>query len=427
MSSAKRRSGAPARSPPNGEGLRKRWAWIAVVVIAAVPAVFWYVRTDSGATAVTTSGTPARSPGPQFLGRIGSTHAADTVAERAARLQELTRDFELVDRTYCSYRARTRYPIASRPVAEHPDQVYPNRPVTETHDMRTGGGHVDSGVKIQTSQSRVFMAAGEGVAFSVRAVDTEGNTLALVVTRAVAQGVTFKGARETPQLALAFADDGQGADPVAGDGAFAAVLAPAQTSLAGFNGTIRTEVRYNVGGRAGVLLFDVIYTAEAPAIWTGQVREAVEAGSLNFYLKAEMRQAGRYIVTGRVDDANGRPFALATFNDVLNAGSNEVRLTVFGKLMRDQQPTLPLTLRDVDGYLLKENTDPDRALMPRLEGKAYVSKPHPLENFSDAEWQSEERTRYLTEYGKDLNLAKAAFAEFDPAQPLPASQCADSR
>jgi hypothetical protein len=47
-------------------------------------------------------------------------------------------------------------------------------------------------------------------------------------------------------------------------------------------------------------------------------------------------------------------------------GSSEVRLTVFGKLMRGLAPALPLTLRDVDGYLLKENTDPDRALMPRL-------------------------------------------------------------
>jgi hypothetical protein len=45
-------------------------------------------------------------------------------------------------------------------------------------------------------------------------------------------------------------------------------------------------------------------------------------------------------------------------------GSSEVGLTVFGKLMRDLAPALPLTLRDVDGYLLKENTDPDRALMP---------------------------------------------------------------
>jgi hypothetical protein len=42
---------------------------------------------------------------------------------------------------------------------------------------------------------------------------------------------------------------------------------------------------------------------------------------------------------------------------------------------------------------------------------------------SDAEWQSEERSRYLTEYAKDRTAARAALAAFDPAQPLPPSAC----
>jgi hypothetical protein len=93
--------------------------------------------------------------------------------------------------------------------------------------------------------------------------------------------------------------------------------------------------------------------------------------------------------------------------------------------MRDQEPAQPLTLRDVDGYLLKENTDPDRAMLPRLEGKVYAGKPQPLKALSDAEWQSEERSRYLTELAKDLALARSALAEFDPAAPLPKSACGE--
>jgi hypothetical protein len=169
--------------------------------------------------------------------------------------------------------------------------------------------------------------------------------------------------------------------------------------------------------------FDVIYSPELPATWTGQIREANENGSLNFYLKAEVREPGRYIVTGRVDDARGKPFALVSFNDLLGPGPNEVKLTMFGKLLRDGDTALPLTLRDVDGYLLKENTDPDRALMPRLEGKTYVSKSYPLKNFSDAEWQSEERTRHLTEFARDLKQARADLSAFDPGQALPPSEC----
>ena len=396
-------------------------AGAAAFALAVVAIVAW--RGGATQSGVTTAAAPAPASAPQFFGRIATGPALPAAAGRTPRLMELSENFKLADHSYCSYREGSKYPAASRPIAEHPDQVYPNEPVTETHDMRTEGGGTEPKVQLQTSQSRVFMAAGEGVAFSLRAVDGEGKVLALVVTRAVAQGMTFKGGRETPQVGLAFADDGRGADPAAGDGAFAAVLAPAQTGLAAFNGTIRTEVRYSVGGRAGIVLFDVVYSPEVPAIWSGQVREALENGSLNFYLKAEVRKAGRYIVTGRVDDAKGRPFALATFNDVLPTGPNEIRLTTFGKLMRDQEAALPLTLRDVDGYLLKENTDPDRALMPRLEGKVHVSKPYPLKNFSDTEWQSEERSRYLTEFAKDLSAATAALKEYDPSQD-PKSACA---
>ncbi|MDB5910346.1 MAG: hypothetical protein JWP34_4460 [Massilia sp.] len=394
----------------------------AVVLALAAAGLAWLIRKEGAATPLAQA--PVAARGQQVFGRIGGGPNPPPPPAPAGRRQQLLENLQLADHTYCSYRESSKYPHSSRPIAEQPDQVYPNAPVTDAHPMRKDGGGTDQKVLIQTSQSRIYMASGEAVAFSIRALDADGKVLPLVVTRALAQGITFRGSRPSPQVALPFTDDGQGADPVPGDGAFAAVLAPAQTGLASFNGTIRTEVRYTVAGQAGVALFDVVYSPELPATWTGQVREAVENGSLNFYLKTEVRQAGRYVVTGRVDDAKGQPFALVTFNDLLQTGPNEVRLTMFGKLMRDQEPALPLTLRDVDGYLLKENTDPDRALMPRLEGKAFVGKPHPLKVFSDAEWDSEERSRYLDEFGKDLTLARSALAAFDPAAPLPKSACA---
>jgi hypothetical protein len=365
-------------------------------------------------------------PGQPFFGAVGPGLAAPE--DRDRRREALLGNVRLADHTYCSYRSGSQYPVESRPMAENADQNYPNNPVTEMNPMRLDGGGADAGVQLQTSQSRVYLASNEAVAFSLRAVDAEGRVLPLVVTRGLARGITYGAARPGPQVAIPFADDGGGADPVPNDGAYAGVLAPAQTGLAGFNGTIRTEVRFSVNGngnaKSGAVVFDVIYTPELPAVWTGQVREALEDGSLNFYLQAEVRMPGRYIVSGRVDDARGRPFALLTFNDMLGMGTNEVRLTMFGKLMRDQDAALPLTLRDVDGYLLKENADPDRALMPRLEGKVHTSKPYPVYGFSDTEWQSEERTRYLTEFAKDLNAARAELASFDPSIPMPPSECA---
>ena len=39
-------------------------------------------------------------------------------------------------------------------------------------------------------------------------------------------------------------------------------------------------------------------------------REAVEDGSLNLYLPVRVLRPGRYVASGRIDDAQGRPFAL---------------------------------------------------------------------------------------------------------------------
>lgn len=384
--------------------------------------VAWPDRRGGDATVQSAAPAPSDAA-PAFSGHTDAAGMGLTPAPRAARLRELKEQFDLVDRTYCDYAAGTRYPHESRPMSENPDQVYPNAPVTETHPMRGAGNDGDATVQIQTSQSRVYMASGERAAFSIRAVDAQGAPLPLVITRALAQGVTVPGQRAAPQVALVFGDDGSGADAVAGDGAFGAILAPSMTGLASFNGTIRSKIDYTVRGKTGAVVFDVIYTPELPATWSGQAREAVEDGSLVYYLKAEIRVAGRYLVSGRVDDAAGKPFALASFNDLLPAGPAEIKLTVFGKLLRDAAPAMPLTLRDVDGFLLKENVDPDRALMPRLEGKVVTGKKHAPGEFSDAEWQSEERTRHLDEFARDIALARKAISQFDPALPVQKSAC----
>lgn len=399
----------------------RRYAWplgLGVVLLAALGLFF-----ARGGKEGQAPGAPPPPSGPQFFGRIEGQGELPLPDARAERRRQLVEHAQLTDHTYCSYREGSKYPHDSRPASQNPDQVHPNQPVTEMNPMRVAGGGSDADVLLQTSQSRVYLAAGESAAFSLRAVDPRGQVLPLVVTRAVSQGMTYGGSRATPQVALPFADDGAGADPKAGDGAFAGVLSPAQTGLAGFHGTIRTEVRYNAGGKSGFALFDVIYSPTLPAVWTGQVREVTENGSLHFLLGIEVRQPGRYVVSGRVDDARGRPFALASFNEPLGAGAQEVKLTVFGKLMVDGGPALPLVLRDVDGYLLRENLDPDRLLMPRLEGRVYASKNQTLKGISDAEWESEERQRYLNEYAKDRREARSRLAAFDPGQPLPPSAC----
>jgi hypothetical protein len=138
------------------------------------------------------------------------------------------------------------------------------------------------------------------------------------------------------------------------------------------------------------------------------VREVLdEKGSLQLYLGMEVRKAGRYVVAGRVDDESGVPFAYVSFNEELKEGTQEVKLTIAGNLVHDEAPTFPLKLRDVEGFLLKEAGDPDRELMAALRGYVHTTREYPQEAFSTAEWQSEERERYVKEYTRDVEEAQA--------------------
>jgi len=343
-------------------------------------------------------------------------HAAGE--DRTARRRQLAEQVRLTGHTYCSYLQQTRYPHTSRPAAQHPDQLYPNQPVSESNPLRVDGGDSDPAVLVQTTQSRVYLAAGETVAFSLRAVDAQGVALPLVVTRALAQGMVAPGTRAAARVTLAFAQDGDD---------WRATFAPQAGALAGFHGTIRSGVRFSVNGRSGVVLFDVIHSPELPAVWHGAPHEAIGPDALEFTLPLDVRIPGRYVVSGRVDDALGRPFALASFNELLGQGTQAVALRVHGKLLHDADPgpALPLVLRDVEGYLLRENADPDRLLLARREGPVLVSRTLSLAGVPDHEWQSEERSRYLAEYAKDRMAARDRLAAFDPAATLPPAGCSE--
>ncbi|MBD8543753.1 hypothetical protein IFU00_15825 [Oxalobacteraceae sp. CFBP 8761] len=374
--------------------------------------LFW--REDDPALPLAASAPPA---GLHFLGPVPVMTPA--CGDRTVRRRQLAGQVRLTQHTYCSYLQHTRYPHASRPAAQHPDQLYPNQPVRESNPMRIDGGDSDPGVLVQTAQSRVYLAAGETVEFSLRAVDAHGAALPLVVTRALVQGMGATGSRPAPRVTPAFSQDD--------DGHWRATFAPQAGALAGFHGTIRSEVRFSVNGRAGVVLFDVIYSHELPAIWTGVPREAIGPDALEFTLPLDVRLAGRYVVSGRIDDALGRPFALASFNELLGQGMQSVALRVHGKLLHDADPAppLPLVLRDVEGYLLRENADPDRLLLARREGPVLVSRTLSLAGVPDHVWQSEERSRYLAEYAKDRAAARERLAAFDPAATLPPFECSE--
>ena len=395
-----------------------RRAAAALAVAAGALALWWLSPSandapPAGATALIEAAPPAAGP---MLAAMSTTAAPRQAPDRSAQRDLWAQRLERAQRTLDGYRQATRYPHDSRPLAEHPDQIHPNRPIVEERPLRLPGGPVVDGLTLRTTQERVFVQGDESVLFTVAAVDGEGHVLPLQVPRAFAhEGATGPTGSRVAAVTVQFSDDGRSGDAVANDGTLSLRLQPARLGFAELDGVIRVELALQSDDHSGYAYFDVIHSAGTPATWgPAAVHEAVEGGSLNLYLPAQVNQPGRYVVTGRVDDANGRPFALVNFNDALGAGAQQIRLQVFGKLLRDKQPAFPLTLRDVDAFLLKPDTFPDRSLMPRRDGVVYQTRSYPLVAFSDTEWASAERQRYLDEYTKDVHEAEDHLKQLGP-------------
>lgn len=388
--------------------------------VAMVLGLAWYALSsgeatgnpaDAGRTAVSTAVSSDSTLGnaAQPAGATGAGSGPLSPEGQRARQAQLVlwqARYERAEQTYANYRDITRYPHESRPLTEHPDQVRPFAAVSEEALARNERGEPVKGIKLRTTQERVFASGADTVKLTLEVVDENGQAQSISISRSSAQSVAeSKALARAIDIPISFDDQGQGADSVAGDRIYSARLAPSQQGFESYAGTIRVQLKFNAKGEQGVAYFDVVYNPDIPATWSG-VREAVEGGSLNFYLKVQVKQPGRYVSSARVDDANGQPFALLQFNEELAAGPREFKMQVFGALVHDKKPVFPLRLRDVDGFLLIPDKFPDRAMMARQAGVVHTSARYSLDSFSATEWSSEERERYLAEYAKDADTAK---------------------
>ena len=365
------------------------------------------VSPGSASASASSSSTGPLRPGPPLSAR--------GLAERQEQLALWQMRLERANNSLNAYRAAAQYPHESRPISEHPDQVRPFAPIVEERDLRVPGGSAQRGVRLRTTQERVFASGMESSRVTLTLTDEQGRVLPLRVQRAVQKEVTPPGSTaRTAEVALAVNDTGTQGDLVAGDGTWSALMQPGAQGFASFAGTVRLELNLEYAGQPGFLYFDLIYSPEQAASWLPGVREAAGPGGLDFFVKAQVLMPGRYVVSGRIDDAAGQPVALALFNGEVGAGAVEFKLPVHGKLIRDLKPAFPLVLRDVEAFLLKPDAFPDRVMLPRRAGEQHRSRSYALASFSDAEWQSDERTRYLTELGKDVAEAQARTKQLQP-------------
>jgi len=314
-----------------------------------------------------------------------------------------------------NYRRFAQYPPGSRPAKEHPDQMTPLAPVVRQQPLY-GKGQANEEVRVQLGQDRRELVGDESVRLWLRCEDSQGKVLPCQVPQATAM-VAPPQESNVPSVAVRFADDGRSGDAQSDDGTLTATVQPVSLGFGQLHGPLRVQLSISMGREQGSAFFDVMYTPDAPARFAGKVSESVSGGSLVLSVGLHVTRPGRYFVIGRVDDHREQQLAYLEWDGQLVAGAQTVPLTVFGKLMHDQRPELPLRLRDVEGFLFVEDSAPDRMHLPRLAGVVHTTQVYSLADFSDREWDSEQKRRYLDEYQKDVE--QAAREATQPASKAP--------
>jgi hypothetical protein len=345
---------------------------------------------------------PAPKPAgaaPAAKGRVRAPAPSPAPAE-AARAPSGDRRLARAEQALEAYLASAQYPPSCRPMAEKPDLVQPHHVSARTLPLaHRGEGASDRGrARVTLRQDRYYAAGDEAVTLGITcALDGAPSTCEVL-------SATAAPAPDMPPVAgpapVSFAD--------AGDGSVSAQVLPSALGFAAYHGPIRVTATVRVGGddgEQGSASFDLEYTPAPPATFTGTFREALAGGSLDLYVGVQVARSGRYVVRARVEDARGRRFAYLSENTVLRLGAEEIRLQLFGKVVTDAEARAPFALRDLEGFLLEENTYPDREVMPGRDGVVYTTRAYDPGVFSPAEWDSETKDRRVHLLEQQLDVA----------------------
>ncbi len=173
---------------------------------------------------------------------------------------------------------------------------------------------------------------------------------------------------------------------------------------------------------------DFFSSPVAPAIFTGNVRDVVEDGSLIIYVELNVKITGDYTIEANLYNEDG-PVAYArtprdkkaTFD---TKGIHEARLEFFGKVFHDQdaegpykvvglrgvQNNLPISASELDSLSIEEveqklattvSREPDRRVIPTLTSE-HTTEPYVLDDFSEKDYESERKQEKINYYKDQL-------------------------
>ncbi|MCB1174107.1 MAG: hypothetical protein KDK39_11095 [Leptospiraceae bacterium] len=215
---------------------------------------------------------------------------------------------------------------------------------------------------------------------------------------------------------ISMGDDGTNGDQKAGDKIYTIVVRTGTQDW----GQMTVTADFEVEGLKHSQRADFYSTPHIVAEFNeGGIRDSVEDGSLYIYVPVNIKKAGYYEFQANLQEAGGdkRFIAHSTVREDFKAGPQNIRFEFFGKIIRDINVDGPYVVREIRGKrhnspvskaqaeasrregttLTAETTEP---LWEDIEplGKDYTTQAYTVSQFSNTEYDSEEKQRRLQFY-----------------------------
>lgn len=140
-----------------------------------------------------------------------------------------------------------------------------------------------------------------------------------------------------------------------------------------------------------------------------EMSDRVSEGNLVLDLGVDLATGGFYRFDANVYDAEGNPVAFVAWKGDLPAGSQQVPLELWGKVLHDAGIPGPYMASEIRGYRFLDGAYPDREMLPPVSG-THTTAPWPLGLFNDSPHVDAHEIQVADMMLQDLEQGRAVVA-----------------
>ncbi|HEY2747270.1 MAG TPA: hypothetical protein VGL86_21760 [Polyangia bacterium] len=314
----------------------------------------------------------AKEPGPRMFNVAGLKHAME------------------------DYKRGAVYPPWSRPHDEGSKWLLQwNKPLTEETML---GDDPEKGLTYFFDADKHHVAYGESYTswIEVWKKEPDGTRHRVAVDVSSAWVMSTSGPTQGRALALSYHDDGADGDERQGDLRYSNQIIPAEIDKLKKAQSVRIEAIIEAEGEKRRVVRDFSY-APRPTLNILAVSDAASGGSLVVTLAVESFEKGLYTFQANLMSGDGQTAIAWTDQSYpLDSGKQNVTLTFFGKAIRAVGLPGPYVIRDVRGF--ERFLDNSEANLWFSYPQAHGTRAYALAEFSDGEWDSDEKRAKLAQF-----------------------------